>query len=98
MSKLDKQRRLSVPCDILEESKFPPNVEQIGICYDFKEKSIYLLPYCSLAPSDVLISIRKFDQQGRFFFPKEAISLLDAASDSLFLVYLHNNRICIRKI
>ena len=58
MSKLDKQRRLSVPRDILKESKFPPDVEQIGVCYDFKEKSLYLVPYCSLAPSDTLISIR----------------------------------------
>lgn len=94
MPKLDKQGRLTIPIELRNETSIPYN-NNIAICYECGK---IILLNCYQATDAKIIAFRKLDQKGRFFFPKEALSILDATKDSLFLVYLHHNKICIEAL
>lgn len=96
MPKLDKQNRLTIPVDLRKilNWKLP---QVIAVCYDFSSKAITI---CRKEESNnkCILCFRKLDSNGRFFFPKEALSLLNSSLNESLIVYLKNNQIYISKL
>jgi len=94
MPKLDGQGRLKIPSELRQEVQwtFP---KEIALCYNFQNSTITICDKSDIVDKCV-IAFRKLDQKGRFFLPKECLSLLGLNKDALFIVFLQNNEFCIK--
>lgn len=95
MPKLDKQSRLKIPSELMNELSWKKS-ETVAICYDSSTGSIIL---CDKANSKTkcVIAFRNFDTIRRLYFPKEALALLNATKDDLLVVCLENDQIIVKK-
>lgn len=95
MPKLDRQHRLTIPDSIRKELSwnFPTT---IALCYDFYENQILVCKkdFCNDLS---VIDFRRIDSKGRIAFSKECINLLKATTDDMFVIFLKNGKLFVKK-
>jgi len=94
MPKIDSQGRITIPSD-LRQSIGLNLFDEIALCYDFSNGTITLCKKHDIADNCV-ISFRNLDSKGRFIFPKEYFDLLGITKDEPIVIFLQNNKLCIK--
>lgn len=94
MPKMDSQGRLTIPVELRQELNLL-STKEIAFCYNFQNNSITICDKCDIVNKNV-IEFRKLDQKGRFFLPNEVLTLLGLGKNALFVIFIHNNTLCIK--
>lgn len=91
---LDNQGRLTIPACF--RILFGLNLlDEIAICYGSSSDNITLCNNQNIANNRV-ISLTKFDSKGRLFLPKSVLTLLGVNKGDLLLIFIQNNKLCIK--
>ena len=95
MPKLDRQKRIRIPSQLSDKLSwtFPKDVD---LCYNEQKNLIHICDKDS-STDEVVISSRNIDLKGRIYLPWECIRLLKASVDDLFILFLQNGQVFIKK-
>ena len=95
MPRLDGQKRIRIPSQLSDKLawKLPKDVD---LCYDEQKDLIHICDKDS-STDEVVISSRNIDSKGRIYFPWECIRLLKASVDDLFILFIQNGQVFIKK-